>query len=104
MKALHSFTLDPLAAKEIKKIQKGKKSGFVSAAIMKYAKWQDWKISLQRASIPEEMRFYQMDELLSKYNDKCIEVTELKRELFLCHQRLIPKRSLINRLFLSNDE
>ena len=104
MKALHSFTLDPLAAKEVKKIMKGKKSGFVSAAIMRYAKWNDWKISLHRASIPEDMRFYQMDELLSKYNDKCIEVQELTKELSHYRQALKPKRSLISRLFLSNDE
>ena len=101
---LHSFTLDPQASKEIKKIKAGKKSGFVSAAIMRYAKWHEWKISIDRANMPEDMRFYQMNELLEKYNDKCIQVKELREELDQIRQASKPKRSLIGRLFLSNGE
>ena len=101
---LHSFTLDPQASQEIKKVRSGKKSGFVSAAIMKYASWHEWKISIDRAQMPEDMRFYQMQELLDKFNDKCIQVKELKEELNHYRQALKPKRSLIGRLFSSNDE
>lgn len=101
---LHSFTLDPLASMEVKKITKGKKSSFVSAAIMRYASWHDWKISIDRAKMPEDMRFYQMQELLDKFNDKCIQVQELKEELNHYRQASKPKRSLIGRLFSSNGE
>ena len=104
MKALHSFTLDPLAAGEIKKIKKGKKSGFVSDAILKYSKWKTWSISVDRLKMPEDMRFYHVDDLLNKFNDKCIEVQALKEELAQIRQVSKPKRSLINRLFSSNDE
>jgi hypothetical protein len=104
MKALHSFTLDPTAAGEIKKIKKGKKSGFVSDAIVKYAKWKSWHISIDRSKVPEDMRFYQMTELLEKYNDKCIQVQELTKELNQIRQASKPKQSLISRLFLSNGE
>lgn len=104
MKALHSFTLDPIAAKEIKLVAKGKKSGFVSDAIIKYAKWKDWFISKDRLSMPEDMRFYQIDELLERYNNKCIQVAQLTKELDQFRQASKPKRSLIGRLFLSNDE
>jgi len=104
MKALHSFTLDPLAAKEIKKIKKGKKSGFVSDAIFKYSKWKSWQISVDRLKMPEDMRFYHVDDLLSKFNEKCIEVQELKEELTRYHQASKPKQSLIARLFWSNGE
>jgi hypothetical protein len=101
---LHSFTLSPDASSAVGKQMKGKKSQFVSRAIVKFYKWNEWHISLDRAAIPEDMRFYQMDELMEKYNDKCKQVVELRRELFLCHQQLVPKRSLIARLFSSNDE
>ena len=104
MKALHSFTLDPLAAGEIKKIKKGKKSGFVSDAIIKFAKWESWRISIDRAQTPEDMRFYNFDSLQNAFNKKCIENRELKRELALIRLKLIPKQSLISRLFSSNDE
>ena len=104
MKALHSFTLDPAAAGEIKLIKKGKKSGFVSDAIVKYAKWKSYYISVDRLSMSEDMKFYQLDELLAKFNDKCIEVQQLKLELSRNHPGSKPKRSLISRLFLSNDE
>ena len=104
MKALHSFTLDPTAAKEIKLIKKGKKSGFVSDAIVKYAKWKTWEISVDRLQTPEDMRFYSFDSLQTAFNKKCIEVLELREEVLRYHQRLIPKRSLISRLFLSSDE
>jgi len=104
MKALHSFTLDPLAAGEIKKIKKGKKSGFVSDAIMKYSKWKDWYISKDRLSTPEDMRFYQIDELMEQYNNKCIENHALKQELAQIRQASKPRQSLIARLFSSNGE
>ena len=104
MKALHSFTLDPTAAGEIKLIQKGKKSGFVSDAIVKYSKWKAWKISVDRLQMPEDMRFYHVDGLLEKFNDKCIEVKKLKEELSQIRQASKPKQSLISRLFLSSDE
>ena len=104
MKALHSFTLDPLAAGEIKKIKKGKKSGFVSDAIIKYSKWKTWSISIERGKTPEDMRFYSFDSLQTAFNKKCIECKELKQELALIRLTLVPKRSLIKRLFLSNDE
>jgi hypothetical protein len=104
LKALHSFTLDPLAAGEIKKIKKGKKSGFVSDAIVKYQKWKEWHYSVERQKTPEDMRFYYLDELMVKYNDKCIEVLELTKELSLIRRASKPKRSLISRLFSSNDE
>ena len=104
MKALHSFTLDPLAAGEIKKIKKGKKSGFVSDAIVKYSKYKSWQISVDRQKTPEDLRFYQNQDLISKFNEKCIENKELKEELYRIRLTLVPKRSLIKRLFLSNDE
>ena len=104
MKALHSFTLDPLAAKEIKKVAKGRKSGFVSDAIIKYAKWKSYYISKDRLSMPEDMRFYAHDVLMEKFNDKCIEVAQLKEELDRYRQASKLKRSLISRLFLSNGE
>jgi hypothetical protein len=104
MKALHSFTLDPLAAKEIKMVAKGKKSGFVSDAIIKFAKWKNWYISKDRLSMPEDMRFYQINELLEQYNNKCIQVAQLKEELSQIRQASKPKQSLISRLFSSNDE
>ena len=101
---LHSFTLDPLASQEIKKIAKGKKSGFVSDAIMKYSKFKSWQISIDRAKTPEDMRFYQNHILQSKFNDKCIQVQQLTKELNHYRQASKPKRSLISRLFSSNDE
>ena len=101
---LHSFTLDPKASEEIKKIKKGKKSGFVSDAIIKYSKYLSWHISVDRGKTPEDMRFYQNDILQAKFNDKCIQVQELKEELYRIRLTLVPKRSLIKRLFLSNDE
>jgi hypothetical protein len=104
MKALHSFTLDPSAAKEIKLIKKGKKSGFVSDAIIKYAKWKTWKISVDRASTPEDMRFYQFDELLKAYDAKCLKLRQVTEELSQIHRASKPKQSLISRLFLSNGE
>ena len=104
MKALHSFTLDPLAAGEIKKIKKGKKSGFVSDAIIKFAKWKSWRISIDRAQTPEDMRFYNFDSLQNAFNEKCIEVQKLKEELSQIRRASKPKQSLISRLFSSSDE
>jgi len=101
---LHSFTLSPGASSAVGKVQKGKKSQWVSRAILKFDKWNDWYISKDRAATPEDMRFYQMDELLDRYNNKCIECSELKEELDQYRQASKPKRSLIGRLFLSNDE
>jgi len=54
--------------------------------------------------MPEDMRFYHVDDLLSKFNEKCIEVQELKEELTRYHQASKPKQSLIARLFWSNGE
>ena len=108
---LHSFTLSPDASSAVGKQMKGKKSQFVSRAIIKFYKWNEWHISLDRASVPEDMRFYQMDELMNKYNDKCIQVKELddevwalKEELRLVRLLSVPKQSLISRLFSSNGE
>jgi len=101
---LHSFTLSPDASSAVGKQMKGKKSQFVSKAIIKFYKWNEWFISLDRAAVPEDMRFYQMDELLDKYNDKCIQVQELKEALDQSRQASKPKRSLIDRLFSSNVE
>ena len=104
MKDLKSFTLHPQAGKIVDNWKKGKKSGKVSDAIVKYQKWKDWYVSIDRAKVPEDMRFYEMTELLEKYNDKCIQVKELKEELNHCRQASKPKPSLISRLFSSNDE
>ena len=104
MKALHSFTLDPLAAKEVKKIRKGKKSGFVSDSILRNAKYKEYYISKDRQSMPEDMRFYDNLVLLEAFNNKCLELEETKQELAQIRQELKPKRSLISRLFSSNDE
>ena len=104
MKNLHSFTLDPKESQAVSKIKRGKKSGFVSDAIVKYSKYQSWHISVDRSKTPEEMRFYQNEDLISKFNKKCIEVLELRKALELSLLASKPKRSLINRLFSSNDE
>jgi len=104
MKDLKSFTLHPQAGQIVDRWPKGKKSGKVSDAIVKYQKWKDWYISKDRQSTPEDMRFYQIDELMEQYNNKCIENQALKRELAQIRRELKPKRSLISRLFLSNDE
>ena len=104
MKDLKSFTLHPQAGKIVDNWKNGKKSGKVSDAIVKYQKWKDWYVSIDRAKVPEDMRFYEMTELLEKYNDKCIQVKELKEELVQYRQASKPKQSLISRLFLSNGE
>ena len=101
---LHSFTLSPRASSAVQKVQKGKKSQWVSKAILKFDKWNDWYISKDRVSMPEDMRFYAHEELLERFNNKCIECVELKEELDRYRQASKPKRSLIGRLFLSNDE
>lgn len=104
MKDLKSFTLHPQAGKIVDSWKKGKKSGKVSDAILKYQKWKDYHYSVDRQKTPEDMKFYYMDELMVKYNDKCIEVQELKEELDQTRLTLKPKQSLIARLFSSNDE
>ncbi len=114
MKDLKSFTLHPQAGKIVDSWKKGKKSGKVSDAIVKYQKWKEWYISKDRQAVfagepivgfeNEDVKFYQMNNLLEKYNDKCIQVQELKEELVQYRQASKPKRSLISRLFSSNDE
>ena len=104
MKDLKSFTLDPKAGKIVDRWPRGKKSGMVSDSIVKYQKWKEWYISKDRSQMPEDMRFYQIDELMDRFNNKCIENQALKQELAQIRQELEPKRSLIGRLFLSNDE
>jgi len=104
MKDLKSFTLHPQAGKIVDSWKKGKKSGKVSDAIVKYQKWKDWYISKDRLEMTEDMRFYQMDSLQNKFNDKCIENMKLKEELDQIRQASKPKQSLISRLFSSNDE
>ncbi len=104
MKDLKSFTLHPAAGKIVDSWKKGKKSGKVSDAIVKYQKWIEWHYSVERQKTPEDMRFYQLDELMVKYNDKCVQVLELTKALELSLQASKPKRSLISRLFSSNDE
>ena len=48
MKDLKSFTLHPQAGKIVDGWKKGKKSGKVSDAIVKYQKWKEWYISKDR--------------------------------------------------------
>jgi len=101
---LHSFTLSPEASSAVGNVYKGKKSQWVSRAILKYDKWMGWFMSVDRQKTPEDMRYYQFDELMEQYNNKCIECSELKAELDLYRQASKPKRSLIARLFSSNGE
>lgn len=104
MRDLKSFTLHPRAGEIVDSWKKKTKSRKVSEAIVKYQKWKEWHYSVDRQKTPEDMRFYYQDELMVKYNDKCIEVTQLKEELALILQASKPKQSLIARLFSSNDE
>ena len=104
MKDLKSFTLHPRAGKIVDSWKKGKKSGKVSDAIVKYQKWKEWHFSVDRQKTSEDMRFYSFDSLQEAFNKKCIEVQELKEELDQTRQASKPKQSLIARLFLSNDE
>ena len=101
---LHSFTLSPRASSAVGNVKKGKKSQWVSFAILKYDKWLGWFESVDRAKTPEDMRYYQMDELMEAFNNKCLELQTIKEELNQYRQASKPKRSLISRLFLSNDE
>jgi len=101
---LHSFTLSHKASAAVGNVTKGKKSQWVSNAILKYDKWMGWFMSVDRQKTPEDMRYYQFDELMEQYNNKCIELRQLKLELDQYRQASKPKRSLISRLFLSNDE
>ena len=101
---LHSFTLAPEASAVVGNVKSGKKSQWVSRAILKYDKWMGWYMSVDRAKTPEDMRYYQMDELLEQYNNKCIELRKVKEELYRTRLTLVPKRSLITRLFSSSDE
>ena len=104
MKDLKSFTLHPKAGQIVDSWKKGKKSGKVSDAIVKYQKWREWSLSIERGKTPEDMRFYNFDSLQEAFNKKCIENRELKQELYRTRLELVPKRSLINRLFSSNGE
>ena len=101
---LHSFTLSPRASAAVGNVKKGKKSQWVSFAILKYDKWMGWYSSVERGKTPEDMRYYQMDSLMEQYNNKCIECNELKEELSHYRQASKPKQSLISRLFSSSDE
>ncbi len=101
---LHSFTLSPEASAAVGNVPKGKKSQWVSRAILKYDKWMGWFMSVDRQKTPEDMRYYQFDELMEQYNNKCIELRDVKRELYQTRLELVPRRSLIARLFSSNDE
>jgi len=104
MKDLKSFTLHPQAGKIVDNWKKGKKSGLVSDAIVKYHRWREWHYSVDRQETPEDMRFYSMDSLQGKFNEKCIENMKLKEELDRFRLTSKPKQSLISRLFSSNDE